>query len=251
MNCFAHAVRFLDDPWFMLGTGLPDWLSMADRAVRLRPRHLDALAAETADPPLTTDHADSTASDDTCDDTTALARGVRQHWHDDDWFHASRAFHEVSSEIGVMFRRDFNTGDNFRAGFLGHIAMELLIDGVLTEHQPQALDDYYAVVESADGHRFQQLVNGFGARPTEALLPFLDRYLSEQFLRDYVDDERLLYRLNRVLARVRLPPLPHRARQVIGKGRTIVRERLPELLTTEFLSELPTAAAADGGPVRR
>ena len=28
MNYFAHAIRFLDDPYFLSGTALPDWLSV-------------------------------------------------------------------------------------------------------------------------------------------------------------------------------------------------------------------------------
>lgn len=218
MNCFAHAIRFLDRDWFLVGTGLPDWLSMADRAVRLRPRHVDPIAA-----------ADSGAF-------TELARGVQQHWHDDDWFHSSVAFHTVSTRIGKLFRDRFDTGDNFRAGFLGHISLELLIDGVLAERNPDALDQYYRVVAQIDSVRLQELVNAFGARQTQAIGPFLLRYRQAEFLRDYVDDSRLLYRLNRVLARVRLPELPGEAASVIGTGRDFVREELAELVGSGILA---------------
>ena len=40
MNYFAHALPFLDDdPYFVAGTGVPDWLSVADRDVRVRLKH--------------------------------------------------------------------------------------------------------------------------------------------------------------------------------------------------------------------
>jgi hypothetical protein len=40
MNYFAHGIRFLDRPWFLAGTATPDWLSVADRKVRLREKFL-------------------------------------------------------------------------------------------------------------------------------------------------------------------------------------------------------------------
>lgn len=217
MNCLAHAIRFLDQDWFAIGTGLPDWLGMADRSVRLRPKHVDPVA----------ESGDSDAAN--------LCRGIQQHWHDDDWFHVTPAFHAVSGGIGKMFRKHFDAGDNFRSGFLGHIAMELLVDGILTERSPGVLDRYYALVDSIDAHELQNKVNALGAKQTEALVPFLDRYRSEQFLRDYVDDGRLLYRLNRVLARVRLPELPEGAEHVIAEGRKLVRDNLPELVGDEII----------------
>ena len=217
MNCLAHAIRFLDQDWFAIGTGLPDWLGMADRSVRLRPKHIE--------PVIESGHPDD----------ASLCRGIQQHWHDDDWFHVTPAFHSVSGSIGKMFREHFDAGDNFRSGFLGHIAMELLVDGILTEQNPGVLDRYYALVDSIDAHQLQNKVNALGAKQTEALVPFLDRYRSEQFLRDYVDDAKLLYRLNRVLARVRLPELPESAVRVISDSRKLVRDQMSVLLTDEIL----------------
>ncbi len=218
MNCFAHAICFLDQGWFAIGTGLPDWLGMADRSVRLRPKHIDPVI-ESGEP-----------------DDVALCRGIEQHWHDDDWFHVTPAFHDVSAKIGKLFRASFDAGDNFRSGFLGHIAMELLVDGVLTEKNPGLLDRYYELVDSIDGKQLQDKVNSLGARQTEALVPFLDRYRSEQFMRDYVDDAKLLYRLNRVLVRVRLPELPDGAVRVITESRKLVRDELPALVSEEILA---------------
>lgn len=222
MNCLAHAIRFFDQKWMAIGTGLPDWLGMCDRRVRLRSKHVDPFIEE--DSPI-----------------GQLCRGINQHWIDDDWFHVTPAFHEVSAKIGKMFRAQFDAGDNFRSGFLGHIAMELLVDSILSERRPDALDDYYALVASIDADELQNMVNSLGAKQTETLVPFLARYREEQFLRDYLTDEGLLYRLNRVLARVRLDALPNAAAEVVGRSRQLVRAELPKLVSTEILEA--TAAA--------
>ena len=217
MNCLAHAVCYLDDTWFMLGAGLPDWLGMSDRSVRIRPKHVEP-------------HMDGD------DERARLCRGIQQHWIDDGWFHKSAAFHEVTSRIGTRFREHCDAGDNFRSGFLGHIACELLIDGVMSENEPGLLDRYYDIVKRLDAERLQELVNGLGAKQTNRLPAFLSRYIRDAFLRDYVDDAKLLYRLNRVLARVRLAPLPDSATVVIGEGRELVRAALPRLISPEMLA---------------
>ena len=222
MNCLAHAIRFFDEPWFVAGTGIPDWLSMCDRKVRLRPQHVEPSIQQADDSSM-----------------TLLARGIQQHWHDDDWFHRSAGFFEVSNAIGQMFKVAFDTGDNFRAGFLGHIATELLIDGQLAERHPDALDQYYDTVRSIDPHELQAFVNEFGAKETQNIVPFLNLYLQEEFLRDYVHDDRLLYRLNRVLNRVRLPGLPNDGAKVVGRARELVDSRLADLVSQEIIAGKP------------
>ena len=42
MNYFAHGHRFVDDPYFLAGTAVPDWLSVVDRKVRVRAAQRDA-----------------------------------------------------------------------------------------------------------------------------------------------------------------------------------------------------------------
>lgn len=226
MNCLAHAIRFLDQKWYAIGTGLPDWLGMCDRKVRLRPKHVDPHMED--DSPL-----------------GQLCKGIHQHWIDDDWFHVTPAFHEVTAKIGTMFREKHDAGDNYRSGFVGHIAMELLLDGVLSEHNPSTLDSYYALVASIDGEQLQDMVNSLGAKQTDKLVPFLKRYREEEFIRDYLTDEGLLYRLNRVLARVKLDALPAEAEEVIAASRELVRAELSELTSPEILTaaSVPTAGS--------
>ncbi len=216
MNCLAHAIRFLDDEWFMIGTGLPDWLGMADRSVRIRPKHIDPIieAGES--------------------DLASLCLGIRQHWEDDDWFHTTAGFHDVTGRIGAMFKERFDSGDNYRSGFVGHIACELLIDGILAAQNPAALDRYYEIVANIDAKDLQNKINSIGAKQTESMILFLDKYSCEQFLRDYLTDEGLLYRLNRVLARVRLESLPPEAVTVVAESRELVRDELDDLLSDEI-----------------
>src|SRR5215208_7117669 len=114
VNYFAHAIRFLDRPWFLAGTAVPDWLSAIDRPVRVRARDAEPFADGSGTP------------------LAELAAGIRQHHEDDGWFHATPAFHEVSSQLTRLFRELLTNADESpRAPFLGHIATEILLDAVL------------------------------------------------------------------------------------------------------------------------
>src|SRR5579863_1721413 len=112
MNYFAHGIRFLDSPYFLAGTALPDWLSIVDRRVRLRPA-------------LVTPFSDGAGTPQ-----AELAAGVLQHFADDDWFHKTPAFAVASAKLTVLFREALPSDDGHRPAFLGHILTEILLDAV-------------------------------------------------------------------------------------------------------------------------
>ena len=78
MNYFAHGRRFVDQPYFMAGTSVPDWLPVLDRRIKARPKGVRPFV----------DHEDP--------DLAAMAAGILQHHHDDGWFHVSEPFVRLS-----------------------------------------------------------------------------------------------------------------------------------------------------------
>ena len=203
MNYFAHGIRFLDRPWFLAGTALPDWLSVVDRRVRLRPKALVPLA----------DGSSSVEAE--------LAAGALQHLEDDRWFHKTRAFAEATGRLTRIFRDYLGPGDGFRCGFLGHIVSELILDAILIEKYPERLDAYYEVLQQLDGRRLTDAVTVLAGQPVD-LEPWLPRFCEVQFLRDYADPRRLAFRLNQVLCRVKLEPLPDGIEEPLAAARGVV-----------------------------
>lgn len=216
MNYFAHALNHLDRPYFMAGTAIPDWLSVADRKVRLRPRLLE--------PWLDGDE----------EVQCQVAAGALQHLNDDDWFHATRGFAEITGELTARFRRRLGGSDEYHCGFLGHVGMELLLDGVLMELYPERFEQYWNVLATVDSMRIEHAVNRMAKVPAERLAWFVDLFRREQFLRSYDNDDALLRRLNQVLSRVKLMPIPVDSVDVVADGRILVRQRLQDLLPAEF-----------------
>ena len=215
MNYFAHALHHLDRPYFVAGTAVPDWLSVADRQVRLRPRQLQPWF----------DSSDPIQAE--------IAAGTARHLHDDGWFHATRGFVEVTGQLTQLFRHHLGADDKYHCGFLGHVGMELLLDAILMERYPQEFERYYAVLASVNPADVQSAVNRMAKQPTERLAWFVELFRQEQFLRDYSDDKRLLVRLNQVLHRVKLSPLPADAAALLAMSRDIVRQRIADLLPVE------------------
>jgi len=216
MNYFAHGCRFVDDAYFLAGTALPDWLSVVNRRARVRSK-LVAPHGESADPR-----------------TASLARGMLQHLHDDAWFHATPAFYELNAQLTAMVRSVLTPDDSLRPSFLGHILVEILLDAALIARQPELLDRYYQALEQVDSSAVQAAVNSMLVHPVERLDWFIGRFRDERFLCDYADDAKLWFRLNQVMRRVQLPPLPESLLEVLPQCRDRVSQRVDQLLDESF-----------------
>jgi hypothetical protein len=213
MNYFAHALPFLDSPYFAAGTAVPDWLMVADRSARVRSRQAETFVVD-PDPA-----------------TAEVAGGVLQHLRDDRHFHESRAFAETSLELSIQVRRQLGSDDSsFRPGFLGHLLVEVLLDAALLARHPQKLPNYYRALATIDAAVVQQAVNRMAARPTARLAPLIVMFRHERILYDYLEDDRLMVRLNQVMRRIRFEPLPDDFRALLPAARRLVTERCDELL---------------------
>jgi hypothetical protein len=212
MNYFAHGRLFVDDPYFLAGTALPDWLNVVDRRARVRQRdaqrHVDAADQREA----------------------RIAAGIVRHCRDDQWFHATRAFAELSLALCGMLRERLPAEVGFRPRFLGHVLVEILLDAALIAEEPRRLDEYYAALDSLEPAAVEAAVNRISRRPIDRLGWFIELFSRERFLSDYLDDAKLLFRLNQVMRRVGLPLLPAELTACLAQARPMVAERKDELL---------------------
>ncbi len=212
MNYFAHGRAFVDDPYFLAGTAVPDWLNVVDRPTRIRSRH----ALEYVD------------ADDSC--LAAVARGIVRHLADDGWFHTTRAFAELSLELTRQARCLLAEEAGFRPHFIGHILVEILLDAELIAADRSRLDAYYQALDGLDAARVTQAVGRMGRGGGQRLLAFIPLFSRERFLWDYLEDGKLMVRLNQVMRRVKLPTLPADFARLLPAARRQVAERQAELL---------------------
>ncbi len=212
MNYFGHGYRFVHDPYFLAGTAVPDWLSVINRRVRARARSARLWTGD-PDPRV-----------------AALAAGVVRHHEDDAWFHRTRAFAELSLALAVDIREQLSDDRGFRPSFLGHILVEVLLDGALIARDPDLLDRYYEALARVDPHAVCAAVERIAGAPVPDLADLIPLFRAERFLYDYLDDVTLLARLNRVMRRVALPPLPPEFLSFLPEARRRVSERCDELI---------------------
>jgi hypothetical protein len=223
MNYFAHAAALLDveGPCFVAGTAVPDWLTVADRQVRIRARHLWS-AVDGSDPAA-----------------AALAGGMLQHLADDGRFHETRWFAETSLALMAASREVLRGDLGLRPAFLGHLLVEVLLDATLIAEEPGRLDRYYRILDEVDAAWVQGAVNRLAPRPTARLAVMICGFRRERILWDYLEDAKLLVRLNQVMRRVGLDPLPQRFRDVLPGARDLVARRKGELLEGIPVSDHP------------
>ncbi len=212
MNYFAHALPFLDNPYFAAATGIPDWLTVVDRKIRIRRKHVTPFL------------------DDECPEMAAVAGGVLQHLRDDARFHETRAFAELSIDLTVMARDELGADSGFRPAFLGHLLVEVLLDAALIDEHPDRLDAYYEVLGQVDAAVIEEAVNRMAPRPTERLAWMLERFRTTRVLSDYAEDGKLCVRLNQVMGRVGLNRLPETFCRILPEARRKVAFRRDELL---------------------
>lgn len=213
MNYFAHGRHFTHDPFLMAGTAAPDWLNVIDRKCRARER-LAVPLVDDADPIV-----------------AAVARGVVQHHRDDAWFHQTLAFNELCLALTILVRDALPPDPSLRPSFLGHILVELLLDAELIARHPQQICDYYAALDTIDSVAFAQALNRMTTKPVLNIERLIPRFSAERFLYDYAEDGKLLRRLNNVMQRVQLAPLPDNLRDTLAIARAMVAPRVDELLT--------------------
>jgi hypothetical protein len=215
VNYLSHGYRFLDNPLFLAGTAVPDWLSVVNRKVRARKRLVEPVVAST-----------------TSEDVRQIGLGILQHHQDDDTFHRCATFQQLEGELGQEFRKHMPDKHDHRPGFLGHIVVELLLDEVLASRDETLLDRFYAAMELVDEAMIEAAVNQMSTSTTDQLAWFINRFREEKFLYDYANDQSLLMRLNQVLLRVKLPVMETELLVVLPIARKLVAERADLLLDT-------------------
>lgn len=213
MNFLSHGFRYLDQPYVVAGTAVPDWLSVVDRKIRTRSKHALPL----------TQSSDAATRD--------VAIGIMHHHRDDLWFHSSRLFAETTLGFAVELRDQLPGDEGFRPSFVGHILIEILMDSALIARDPALADRYYDVIRSVSAEKVQEVVNQVAKSSTTGLAPVILRFTDVRFLYDYLDNDKLLMRLNQIMVRVGLPLLPGDLIPWLGSARRLIDLRCDALLT--------------------
>ena len=213
MNFLCHAIPYLDQPLLAASTGVPDWMSVVDRRVRVRGK-LAARFVEDPDWQL-----------------RQVSAGILQHIEDDRWFHNTEAFVDTNLRLAVQLRDRLPGDIGFRPMFVGHILIEMFLDSYWIHEDRGIAQRYYDTVSSIDPEIIRRCVATITGKPVDGLPEVIMRFCDLQFLYDYCDHAKLLGRINQVMRRVGLSELPLSLVQWLREADKLVESRRELLLT--------------------
>jgi hypothetical protein len=212
MNFLSHALPYLDRPLLAVSTGVPDWLSVVDRKIRARGRTAQTFLESE-------DH-----------ELSLVAHGIVRHIEDDRWFHSTEAFVDTNMRLAIELRELLPGDAGFRPTFVAHILIEMYLDAFWIRDDGGNAERYYEAIEAVGFETIERCVNTITGKPTDRLSVVIKRFVDARFLYDYLDHDKLLVRLNQVMNRVGLTPLPAEVRDWLPEAKKMVESRRRRLL---------------------
>jgi hypothetical protein len=211
MNFLSHFYfdRDTTDCYLVLGTVMPDLLKNADKTVIIHPEKLK--------------HPD--------DGVNSIIAGWNKHLLVDRYFHSSEFFLTHSHELKKLLLPAIE-GSPVKPFFLGHIALELILDNLLLTTGRVTADGFY---EHLDGCR-QPVVDEFltfaGLKETSVFFKFYYGFKKSKYLYNYADTKEIAYALKRICMRIWKDPFtPEQEEQM-----TVVLTAYRESLMYNFMS---------------
>ncbi|MGF7080043.1 ACP phosphodiesterase [Mucilaginibacter sp. UYCu711] len=181
MNFLSHYYfdRDVTDCYFILGTVLPDLLKNADKTIVLHPEKLQ--------------HQNPHVN--------AIIKGWNKHLDVDRYFHSSDFFATHSHELKKLLAPVIE-GSPVKPFFLGHIAIELILDNLLLTTGKIKVDDFYAHLKGCDNTIIEEFLTSAGLKDTTRFLRFYEGFKRDGYLHTYSETQQIAYALKRICMRV-------------------------------------------------
>jgi hypothetical protein len=181
MNFLSHYYfdRDTTNCYHTLGTVLPDLLKNADKHIIIHPEKLR--------------HPDTQIND--------IIKGWQKHLEVDRYFHSSDFFLTHSHRLKNLLAPVI-VGSPVKPFFLGHIAIELLLDNLLLTTGKVSVDDFYAHLSGCSNDVIRKFLNFAGLQDTDRFFRFYEKFKINRYLETYVETQQVAYALKRICMRV-------------------------------------------------
>jgi hypothetical protein len=181
MNFLSHFYfdRNVTNCYQVLGAVLPDLLKNADKNIILHPEKLQ--------------HPNA--------DVNSIITGWNKHLDVDRYFHSSDFFathaHQLKLELGPVIE-----GSPVKPFFLGHIAIELILDNLLITTNKITVNDFYDHLQGCDNSVIEKFLIFAGLKDTAAFFRFYEGFKKDGYLHTYEQTPQIAYALKRICMRV-------------------------------------------------
>lgn len=181
MNFLSHYYFDRDgtDCYHTLGTVLPDLLKNADKTIVLHPEKLH--------------HIDSNVN--------SIISGWNKHLAVDRYFHSSDFFLTHSNRLKKLLAPAM-IGSPVKPFFLGHIAIELILDNLLLTTGQVTAHGFYEHMHGCDNQTIEEFLNFAGLANTDRFFRFFNGFKKDGYLHTYAETHQIAYALKRICMRV-------------------------------------------------
>lgn len=181
MNFLSHYYfdRDTTDCYFTLGTVLPDLLKNADKTIILHPEKLV--------------HANPQVN--------SIIQGWNKHLLVDKHFHNAEFFLHHSHTLKNLLTPAI-VGSPVKPFFLGHIAIELILDNLLLTTNKISVGDFYDHLDNCSENVIGEFLQFAGLENREVFFKFYDGFKKSRYLNTYSDLTQVTYALKRICMRV-------------------------------------------------
>lgn len=192
MNFLSHFYfdRHTDDCYHVLGTILPDLRKNADKTIVLHPEKLQ--------------HDDPAVN--------SIIAGWNKHLEVDRHFHSSAFFLEHSYKLKKELLPAI-AGSPVKPFFLGHIALELILDNLLLTTQQITADGFYAHLEGCQERVIDEFLKSAGLKETAFFFKFYAEFKRSRYLYTYAETHQVAYALKRICMRIWKDPFTPKMEQ--------------------------------------
>ena len=185
MNFLSHFYfdRNTDNCYHILGTVLPDLLKNADKTIILHPEKLH--------------HPDSSVN--------SIIQGWNNHLEVDRYFHSSDFFVSHSHQLKKQLLPAIE-GSPVKPFFLGHIALELILDNLLLTTGKVTAEGFYDHLDGCEATVVDEFLTFAGLTNTEIFFKFYEKFKRRRYLFTYAETKEIAYALKRICMRVWADP---------------------------------------------
>nr|WP_294793353.1 hypothetical protein [uncultured Mucilaginibacter sp.] len=196
MNFLSHYYfdRDVTDCYQILGTVLPDLLKNADKTIVLHPEKLH--------------HTNSKVN--------SIIKGWSKHLEVDRHFHSSEFFKTHSHQLKKMLLPAME-GSPVKPFFLGHIAVELILDSLLITTGKIEVDDFYDHLHSCKDDIIREFFDAAELEDPDFFFRYFEKFKKDRYLHTYADISQIAYALRRICMRIWQNPFtPEQENQMTG-----------------------------------
>lgn len=155
----------------------------------------------------------------------SLMIGWKRHIKVDQLFHNSAFFFHHQHQIKLLIR-DALWGSPVKPFFLGHISLELLLDGFLLDENLIDVENFYKLINAVDEKILKQFISLNEIEYADKFFRYFDIFKKEKYLYNYANPEKITYALRRICMRLWQNPFTEEQEKSITKSLMLYKSKL-------------------------